>query len=326
MTINEAERILGVSLYDDKKTIKIQFRKLMSVYHPDAVRSDHSIYLERAQQINEAYTLLLKNITKTEGQNTKRFSTSTPRRTVWKARVVNEAFEPRTIYMFDNIWPGSETTYIQVAHGRYEWDPDLEEFHCLLYSLNQLAKKILEDAVSDMGSNYRYSSDSDQDLFSYQVQLFHLLARQYISPVTCLKKIMHPVSVDEEGREIYAFDSLLMKQESKQIPRMLNKLKKGSSVYVRGLQHNRIMVSNEEGISLGYLSFSDDQLYYIVIPILQKKNVQVKCVIQDLSRSKVAVKLYLRVSPSIEEDIPAAWNHQILSLLKEYKDASKATR
>ena len=42
------------------------------------------------------------------------------------------------------------------------------------------------------------------------------------------------------------------------------------------LKNHRLFVRNKTGKESGYISFKDDRLYYIIIPLLEQKSAQVK--------------------------------------------------
>lgn len=325
MTIQEAEKILGVNEADGAKEIKQQFRKLMSRHHPDVLQSDNPEHLQRAQQINEAYAVLLKGIRENKRPN----RSSKKKKPIWKGKTIKEAFTERTIYMSDGIWEESEAYYFEVTRGKYEWNPDLEEFHCLLHSLNQTAVQLLETIEQQRTGYHLDDNDIKEIRFTYQVQLFHLLARQFISPVACLQKIVKKVSADEMGRKIYCVDASIGTQGSSAQLKAMEQLEAGDSIYVKELKQNRIMVSDKDGHALGHLFFTDDQLYYVVIPILMSHQVQVKCIIDGKQiqknrrkvQARVTVKLYLRMEKEIKEENPANQNLKIVALLKEYETA-----
>lgn len=309
MTIEEAETILGVNIADDERMIKMRFRRLMSKYHPDVVQSDHPRHLKKAQLINEAYGVLQKN----SAQRKK--IRQEEKKPVWNGTIIPQAFRERTIYMLDGIWEEAEQYYFAVVKGRYAWDPDLEEFSCLIHSLNEVAMELLEEAEKQIGIYALSEWEQNELRFPYQVKLFHLLARQFINPLHCLKKLANAIKVDEQGREIYCFEALLKTQGEK--------LSTGSLIYVAALTKNRIMMRDGEGNSLGHLSFQEDSLYYVIIPILQKKNAQVKCVVKQNGNRKSKAHFYLRLKQEIEEERPANLNLQIAEVLNEYDVALK---
>lgn len=322
MTIQEACEILGVTKQEDDKRIKLQFRKLMTKYHPDAVGSDAPEHIKKAQRINEAYTLLRKRTTADQEEVVKR--------TVWKGKINNEAFTERIIYV-SVTWEEYGSEYYEVAKGRYEWDPELEEFECFLKSLNQVVMELLEKAEYKNEIYNDYGYDRKARRFDYQLQLFHLLAHQFVSPVSCLKKLAEPEQIDGQGRTIYQFQAFLGTKGSGAAFSAMSKLKSGDFVYATSLKNNRIYVSDAAGTMLGHLSFADDQLYYVIIPILQNHMAQVKFVVREIEvhrrtrpyRVKVNVDLYLRMEDVTKEVTLSGHNEKIVALLKEYDDYLK---
>lgn len=316
MTIQEAASILGVTRQDDVRAIKQKFRKMIGQYHPDAVGSDEPEHIKKAQLINEAYSILREN-----AMQGKEIPAATP---VWKARVVENAFTGRTIYMI--LWEDHKKEYIEVTRGRYEWDPDLEEFDCLLKSLNQAVLELLEKIEHQNGIFQDYEYDLKTQRFPYQVQLFHVLAGQYILPVSCLKKLASPIKREEEKRHIYKFQAFLGTKGDSKIFRAMLRLKNGDLLYADSLKNNRIMVSDGKGASLGHLSLSEDSLYYVIIPLLQKHLAQVKFVVSamEVKRNirpyavRVNIDLYLRMEKMEEPEINSDQNVAIEGVLNSY--------
>ena len=50
----------------------------------------------------------------------------------------------------------------------------------------------------------------------------------------------------------------------------------GTSLYPAFLKNHRLFLKDAQEQTVGYLSFQDDRLYYIVIPLLEQKRAQVK--------------------------------------------------
>lgn len=326
MTVEEAYRILGISKEADNKTIKLQFRKLIAKYHPDAVGSDAPEHLKKAQLLNEAYALLRKRAAADKN--------SVNRKPVWKAKVVETAFTQRTVYMSGVSWEGETPELYQVARGRYEWDPDLEEFECFLRSLNEAVMELLERTEEKNGIYNFEEYDVKAQRFDCQLQLFHLLAGQFISPVSCMKKLTEPEETDEQGRNIYKFQAFLGTTGTGDLFSAMSKLKEGDLLYATSLKNNRIMVSNAAGTKLGHLSLADDCLYYVIIPILQNRMAQVKFLVKECNihrrsrpyRIKVNVELYLRMGKEVEDVKHCDWNLKIGEVLNWYEEYLKRIR
>ena len=83
-------------------------------------------------------------------------------------------------------------------------------------------------------------------------------------------------------------------------------------------------VSEEE---LGYLSFRDDRLYYIVIPLFEQRRVQVRIRVSEEPASQGKGKntsfyqnleLYIRLDPLHQQFLPENLNLHIEKILREY--------
>lgn len=316
MTVKEAEIILEVGRLDDAAAVKKKFRKLMIQYHPDAVGSDTPEYRRKAQQINEAYSILRRKRAVNE---------DIPAKTsVWKGRSAAHAFAERNIYMI--LWEGDKTEYLKVARGKYAWDPDLEEFDCLLKSLNETALELLERTERRNGIYSDEEFDIKSGKFPYQVRLFHLLAGQYISPSDCLKKLAAPVKTDEEKRDTYKVRAFLGEKGNSPVFRALSGLAAGDPLYIDTLENNRIMVSDGKGAPLGFLSLAENQMYYVVIPILRKNPARATLAVSAVEvrrsprpcRVRVDIDLYLQMENPEEKENASECNTQIDALLNQY--------
>ena len=62
MSVEQAYKILAVSKSADIKAIKKKYRKLMLKVHPDSLKSGKNTYQYSAQEINEAYSIIIKNL------------------------------------------------------------------------------------------------------------------------------------------------------------------------------------------------------------------------------------------------------------------------
>ncbi|PNV62993.1 hypothetical protein C0033_05540 [Clostridium sp. chh4-2] len=316
MTVKEAENILEVGRLDDAVKVKKKFRKLMIQYHPDAVGSDTPEYRKKAQQINEAYSILREK---------RAVKGDIPAKTdIWKGRIVEQAFTERSIYMI--LWEGYKTEYLQVTKGKYTWDPDLEEFDCLLKSLNEAALELLEIIECRNGIYSDEEFDIKTERFPYQVRLFHLLAGQYISPSYCLKKLAVPVKNDENKRNSYKVRAFLGEKGRSRAFRTMSGLTAGDPLYIDTLENNRIMVSDGKGVPLGYLSLAENQMYYVVIPILRKHLAQAKLSVSDVEvrkssrpyRVRVNIDIYLQVENMEEQENVSEYNTEINTILDKY--------
>ena len=83
-------------------------------------------------------------------------------------------------------------------------------------------------------------------------------------------------------------------------------------------------VSGEE---LGYLSFKDDRLYYIGVPLFEQRRVQVRIRVSEEPASQgkgkntsfyQSLDLYIRFDPLQHQFLPENLNLQIEKILREY--------
>ncbi len=300
MDISEAYAVLGASPEDDDAALKHRFHQKMKEVHPD-VAGTHSHH--DAHRVNEAYEMLRKR--RETIQQTRYKAKPAPR---WKGPVVHNAFAPRDLYSGFSAY-GEESI---IATGRYLWDPELESFSLLLVSLNRLTSRLMEQVIGKRGSRH-------PDPGSLYAPLFHLLARQYIHPLYALRKLFSPESTSEEG-DIYAFAAVLGAGNTSQ-SRQVAALNQGDLLYPAMVKNSRLYVNDGHGNPLGYLSFDDDVLYYLIVPILQAKACQVKITVRSSvgkkqrGISRVGITLRLRLKSGIEEIPSPDLNANIQRLL-----------
>ena len=305
MTIEQAYELLGVTKQQNEKEIKRKFRKLMAMHHPDVIGSNSPEQIKQAQRLNEAYALIKKAARKKPEIQIKR--------PTWKAKVTETAFCERTVYMESVSWEGETPQMYAVARGRYEWEPELEEFPCFLRSVKEAALELLERAEYRKGITWELRGVAKGTKFDYHLQLFHLLAGQFISPVACLDVLARLEEMDDKGRMIYKI--LAWVQQTDRV-----RLQPGELLSVTGLKHNRIMVATSTGTPLGHVSFLEDSLYYVVVPILQHRKAQIKLVVREVEkRKKTTVEVYLRMEETVEEIRHTDYNLRIAELVSRYE-------
>ena len=62
MSVEQAYKILAIPQSADIKAIKKKYRKLMLKVHPDSLKLGKNTYQYSAQEINEAYSIIIKNL------------------------------------------------------------------------------------------------------------------------------------------------------------------------------------------------------------------------------------------------------------------------
>lgn len=328
MTLKEAQNILGITDETDLREVKLKFRKLMTQYHPDAAGQENPEILKKAQMINEAYGIL-RGKQEAKQDSIKKKKENSKEKPLWKGTIVKDAFTERAIYRSFSVWEDGGASYEKIAKGKFKWDPDTEDFDCLLKSINQAALELLEaiEHQNHIYSRVEREGACREYRFACQAKLFHLLAGQFIMPVFCMKKLAVVHETDEQGRTIYKFRGFLGTKERGSSQRAMSLLKKGELLRVVSLKDNRIMVSDNEGTLLGHLSLAEDLWYYIVIPVLKQRLAWVKMEVADVEAErgrhpyqvKVKVDLYLRMETMEDVEADTDTNQEIQAVLKEYE-------
>jgi hypothetical protein len=103
-------------------------------------------------------------------------------------------------------------------------------------------------------------------------------------------------------------------------------LKPGELLYPSQLRSHRLYLCNQNREEVGYLSFPDDRLYYVVIPLFEQKAVQIRiqAARQQPGKPKNArtsyqhLHLWLRFPDQNRSRMPENLNLQIERLLQKY--------
>ena len=294
----QAKKILGLTGTETPKEIKSIYRKLMYDTHPDNTKDDSST--KDAAKINTAYELLKDGFAKSEVKLSKKKKAQT----VWKAKENKNAFTERPILHQIEDYDGEVIGTIEVARGKYIWTMD-EEFPMFLKSVYETAKDLLIEA---RGTGNEPTETIKQ---KYLADLTYLLTSQYIDGLTSLQQL-----ATKEGSD-FKVSAMLEMELDKAIPKL------GTALYPAGITNHRLYIRNLSGEILGYLSFKDDRLYYVIIPLFEGRTVQVKMQVVEKklkARSKgryAEVALWLRLNKESKTDIESK-NLKIEELLRAY--------
>ena len=265
---------------------------------------------------------------------------STSWRLYQNGKVNEAAFCERNIYCHYSMKTESETPlYYKAARGRYYWNPEEETFSLFLTSLHHASKELLEQAEEQRmasgghgraGINSRSCRErqesggfSAEEHFSRQARLVQLLAGQFLHPVETLQKLSEPVQTDQNGRSIYHFQASLGSGPHGTYGKHVAALKAGDWLFPEAFQGSKIMVKTEDGKSLGHLSFSEDWLYFCLIPLLKKRHGQIKMVVRQVQngrkngrRQPVAeIDLYFRMEAGASWHADSDENLEIAKIL-----------
>ena len=298
MTLKEAYKILGASKHDDDREIKTKYKKLLIMYHPDSdpTRKRDPEDDEKIRQVIGAY----KKIRESEGEpsfDSYEFS--------WDAFENKNAFSERDIYvqfrMYDEDLPLSK-----MARGRFVWDPDMEEFRLFSKSVLEACKDILTD--------YQVTLTPDK-----VKDIFHLMMQEYVLPADAARKIGKKVNEDEAG-ETFSFNGFI-KGTSEDKRRSEVRTVEPLNIFLR--EDRAVVEEIVTGKILGSVSFDEDELYYVILPLLDDPAVEAHAVITKTETvrkrgNRMHVEIDLTIPRSLK-DTSAGNGSLIKALLKNNK-------
>lgn len=301
MTKKEAVRILGIADNFTKETLKKRYRALMMVAHPDA--GAENAYPFDARDINAAYEYLLLYQDKKVGTTKKKVQK-------WNAPENPNAYVERDIYHTVEHADGEPIGRAVIDSGKYQWIAD-EEFSLFLASLFACSKQIVD--------NLSERKRDETKLLLLQAELTYLLAQQFVDSKSVLQQLAKTVTENEQT--IYQVDAMLSINER------AKKLARIDYLMPARLVEHKLYVSDQAGNELGYLSFADDRLYYAIIPLFERKAVQVR-----MQRKKDEIKhfrgkpyfdicLEIRLLPEEKVYMIESINLEIEQLLQHYMES-----
>ena len=297
MTKREAYKILGLPPGTPLPEIKKRYRKLITQVHPDTVPSPDGRFTHHAQRLNTAYTLLKKNALPPQEHPPKETKGA-----VWNAPVNEHAYMEREIWHYIDRC-GTSSSHFCIARGKYMWTTE-EDFPLFLRSIYKCSEQLLDEIDT------RRPKDVPQALrHQLQAELIYLLAQQFIDGSRMLKEFAREEATDKDGNRIYYIPAML--EPSKPAP----SLDKEETLYPAGLRHHRLYLKKRSGPELGYLSFPDDRLYHIVVPLFEQKKVQIRI---QAAGNRRHLHLWLKLLRHTSVTLPEDLGLQIRQLLDRY--------
>lgn len=295
MTLKEAYKVLGASKHDDDREIKTKYKELLIMYHPDSDpnRKRNPEDDEKIRQVIEAY----KKIRESEGE-----PSFEPYEFSWDAFENKDAFSERNIYvqfkMYDEALPLSK-----MARGRFVWDPDMEEFRLFSKSVLEACKDILTD--------YQVALAPDK-----VKDIFHLMMQEYVLQADAARKIGNKVKEDEIS-ETFSFTGFI--KETAAYNRK-SKVRIGEPLNIFLREDRAVAEEIVTGKILGSVSFDEDELYYVILPLLDDPEVEARASITKAETvrrigSRMHVEIELTIPRSLK-DTPAVNGSLIKALLK----------
>lgn len=310
MNRKQAQAILGIDSDYTTEELKKRYRALMLITHPDT-RTEHH-YPYDAGEINAAYEYLVNHSGKEKiTVDKKPFDQEGDTRSNWNAQINANAYAERNIYMNVEDSNGDVIGRANVAVGKYVWTED-EDFNLFLYSLIECGKAII--ARDDEAKNRDRSDD-----IGLHADIVYLLAGQYVDSsmvLSLLSKTEAGKDADGNANVIYSVDTML------EVSDYYLGVKKEEVLLPAGVADHKLYVKNAKGKMLGYISFRDDRLYYGIIPLFERKAVQVMIKVADPEVKRLNGRKYIDLDMKIRllaEDKSAMLdniNHRIDELLK----------
>ena len=313
MTAQKAYQILGIPPGTGKDEIKKRYRKLMMQVHPDVHVSSQETYEYSAQEINSAYAVLMKE----KGVPGVRRASKAKKNAAWDAPVNVNAYAEREVLQYAEDYDGTVLGTFCVAKGKYLWKTD-EDFPLFLRSMYKCSKELL-DGIDEKLCREEVSSKRQK----IQAELTYLLAQQFIDGSALLTELAEEKKVSPDGDEIFYFSSML------ELTNGGSSVKAGETLYPSVVKNHRLYLKNQAGHELGYLSFADDRLYYLVIPLFEQKRVQVKVQAAEAKTEKrrrtvryQKLDLWVKLLKKDISRLPENLNMQIERLLEKYNETT----
>ena len=279
MTLKEAYKILGVSKENSDREIKAKYKKLLIMYHPDSdpTRDRSAEDDEKIRQVIEAYN----KIRESEGE-----PSFEPYEFTWDAFENKRAFSERNIFfqfkIYDEALPPSK-----MAKGRFVWDPDMEEFPLFAKSVLEACKDVMTD------HDVTPAPDKVKDIF-------HLMMQEYILPADAARKIGKKIREDGD-KEVYYFsgfikDELGSSRESK--------INCGEPLNIFLREDRAVVEEIVTGRMFGSISFDEDELYYVVLPLLEDPMVDAHATIIKVdSGRRNKERIHVAIELTIPKDL-----------------------
>jgi hypothetical protein len=252
--------------------------------------------------------------TESREQQKSRQTARKSRTAAWNAPVNREAYREREILQNVEDYDGTVLGNFCVAKGKYLWSLE-EDFSLFLLSIYRCSKEIL-DEIDD--SEMR-SGDTAARI-AFQKDLVYLLTQQFIAGTDLLKELAKEEQADSDGQRIFYIPAML------ECARTDMSLHSGELLYPSAIKQHMLFLKDQNGQQLGYLSFHDDRLYYVVIPLLEQKAVQVKIRVAEppVKKKKGPAKyqslhVWIRLPEEALPRMPENLNLQIEALLERYR-------
>lgn len=337
MNRTEACRILGISGKCDTSQLKKRYRQLLHQVHPDgaAFRQEDDEYPYGFHEIQEAYAVLTGE--PEEEEDAWMCRDSQYEKALWDAPENKDAFCQREILQYMEDFDGTVLGVFTLTRGKILWKPE-EEFPLFLQSISRATAKVMQNVEEEIEEEIfgegkvAWGSDPFEVLEAYEARrdvlkqamkekLTYLLAQQFIDAANTLEQLVQTKKSQDGSETIYYIPAML--ENGTALP--------GEMLYPEKLEQHRLFLKNQQGDSVGYLSFPDDRMYYLVVPLFEQRRVQVKIKVRSSEEAKkgratrsrygrfsVRLNLWLKFKASAG-GVPEDSNSQIRALLDGYR-------
>ena len=182
-----------------------------------------------------------------------------------------------------------------------------EDFSLFQKSIFACASQILEE-VERKKQIYKSERLRIQTLAA----LVYLLAQQFLNSTELLKELGQEQKADAEGNRIFLIPAMLELTGNIQAA-------EGEVISPKRLTKHRLYVKNSQGEELGYLSFRDDCMYYVVIPLMEQRRVKVRMKAAEGKKAACQkLNFYVKLLEKDTAGMPESVNLQIEQLLNDY--------
>lgn len=310
MTEKEAYKVLGLSPGAGIEETKKRYRQLIMQAHPDIHAASGTASTHHAQEINIAYSVLKKR-KPSENEKSSHNPDCRPQKgkksAPWNAPVNEHAYMEREVLQYAEGCGGSILGSFCIARGKYLWITE-EDFPLFLLSIYQCSKQLLDEIDSHLPG--KKSASARQ---SIQAELAYLLAQQFIDGLALLEELAKKTSSSQKDCRIFYIPATLETPGQKTAPSA------GETLYPSRLFRHRLFLKDQTGRELGYLSFPDDRLYYVAVPLFEQQKAQIKIQRKNGGADSCALHLWIKLTDSAFAAPPENLNLQIAQLLKKYQ-------
>ncbi len=174
-----------------------------------------------------------------------------------------------------------------MAKGRFVWDPDMEEFSLFAKSVLEACKEVMMDY------DVMLAPDKVKDIF-------HLMMQEYVLPADAARKIGKKIREDGD-QEVYSFSGFIKDELGSSRESKIN-CGEPLNIYLR--EDRAVVEEIVTGRMLGSISFDEDELYYVVLPLIEDPMVDARATIIKVdSCRRNKERIYVAIELTIPKDL-----------------------